>query len=58
MGRLEAFALANKPWASALDGLGNGIGYGIILVVVAFFKELFGSGTLLGFEIFGSQVKL
>ena len=57
MGRLEAFALANKPWASALDGLGNGIGYGAILVVVAFFKELFGSGTLLGFEIFGSQGK-
>ena len=57
MGRLEAFALANKPWASALDGLGNGIGYGVILVVVAFFKELFGSGTLLGFEIFGSQGK-
>ena len=50
MGRLEAFALANKPWASALDGLGNGIGYGIILVVVAFFKELFGSGTLLGLK--------
>ena len=58
MGRLEAFALANKPWASALDGLGNGIGYGIILVVVAFFKELFGSGTLLGYEIFGNATDM
>lgn len=46
MGRLEAFALANKPWQSALDGLGNGAGYGIILVIVAFFRELLGSGTL------------
>ena len=58
MGRLEAFALANKPWASALDGLGNGIGYGVILVVVAFFKELFGSGTLLGYEIFGNATHM
>ena len=58
MGRLEAFALANKPWASALDGLGNGIGYGIILVVVAFFKELFGSGTLLGYEVFGNATDM
>ncbi|MGB0881802.1 MAG: NADH:ubiquinone reductase (Na(+)-transporting) subunit D [Vicingaceae bacterium] len=46
MGRLEAFALGNKPWASILDGVGNGLGYGLVLVVVAFFKELFGSGTL------------
>lgn len=46
MGRLEAFALGNKPWASALDGLGNGLGYGVVLIVVAFFKELLGSGTL------------
>ena len=46
MGRLEAFALGNKPWASALDGIGNGLGYGLVLVVVAFFKEVFGSGTL------------
>lgn len=46
MGRLEAFALGNKPWASALDGIGNGLGYGLVLVVVAFFKELFGSGAL------------
>jgi Na+-transporting NADH:ubiquinone oxidoreductase subunit D len=46
MGRLEAFALGNKPWASILDGVGNGLGYGLVLVVVAFFKEVFGSGTL------------
>jgi len=46
MGRLEAFALGNKPWASALDGIGNGLGYALVLVVVAFFKELMGSGTL------------
>lgn len=46
MGRLEAFALGNKPWQSALDGVGNGAGYGVILIIVAFFRELFGSGTL------------
>jgi len=46
MGRLEAFALSNKPWAAALDGVGNGLGYALVLVVVAFFKELLGSGTL------------
>lgn len=46
MGRLEAFALANKPWASFLDGVGNGFGYGLILVIVAVFRELLGSGTL------------
>lgn len=51
MGRLEAFAMANKPWPSLLDGLGNGIGYGAILIVVAFFRELFGAGTLFGFQI-------
>jgi Na+-transporting NADH:ubiquinone oxidoreductase subunit D len=51
MGRIEAFALANKPIPSLIDGLGNGLGYGIILVVVAFFRELFGSGTLLGYQI-------
>lgn len=51
MGRLEAFAMANKPWASFLDGLGNGLGYAIILVVTAFFRELFGSGSLLGYRI-------
>ncbi|MCO6499078.1 MAG: NADH:ubiquinone reductase (Na(+)-transporting) subunit D [Vicingus serpentipes] len=46
MGRLEAFALGNKPWASILDGVGNGFGYGLVLMVVAFFKEILGSGTL------------
>lgn len=51
MGRLEAFAMSNKPWASFLDGIGNGLGYSIILIVVAFFRELLGSGTLLGFRI-------
>ena len=51
MGRLEAFAMQNKPWESFLDGIGNGLGYGLILVIVAFFRELFGSGTLLGFQI-------
>ncbi len=51
MGRLEAFAMGNKPVPSFLDGLGNGIGYAIILIVVAFFRELLGSGTLLGFKI-------
>lgn len=51
MGRIEAFALANKPWASFLDGIGNGLGYALILVIVGFFRELLGSGTLLGFQV-------
>lgn len=51
MGRLEAFAMGNKPWPSFLDGIGNGIGYAIILIIVAFFRELLGSGTLWGFQI-------
>lgn len=51
MGRLEAFAMSNRPWQSFLDGVGNGIGYGIILVIVGFFRELLGSGTLLGFQV-------
>lgn len=51
MGRLEAFAMSNKPWDSFLDGLGNGFGYAWILVVVAFFRELLGSGKLLGFQV-------
>jgi Na+-transporting NADH:ubiquinone oxidoreductase subunit D len=54
MGRLEAFALGNKVWPSALDAVGNSIGYGMVLVIVSFFKELFGSGKLFGFEIFGN----
>jgi len=57
MGRLEAFALANKPWESFLDGLGNGIGYGLILIVVSFFRELLGSGKLMGFEVLGHKAK-
>lgn len=52
MGRLEAFALNNRPWPSFLDGIGNGLGYGIILIIVSFFRELFGSGTLFGYQIF------
>lgn len=51
MGRLEAFALGNGPWESFLDGVGNGLGYGAVLVAVGFFRELFGSGTLLSFQI-------
>jgi Na+-transporting NADH:ubiquinone oxidoreductase subunit D len=51
MGRLEAFAMANKPWPSFLDGLGNAFGYGLILIIVSFFRELFGSGTLLGHQV-------
>lgn len=51
MGRLEAFALGNGPWESFLDGIGNGLGYGIILVIIAFFRELLGSGTLLGYQV-------
>lgn len=51
MGRLEAFAMTNKPWPSFLDGIGNGIGYAIILVLVGGFRELFGRGTLLGFKV-------
>ena len=51
MGRLEAFAMQNGPWESFLDGVGNGLGYAKILIIVAFFRELFGSGTLLGFNI-------
>ncbi len=51
MGRLEAFAMANRPWPSFLDGVGNGIGYVIILVIVGFFRELLGSGTLFGYQV-------
>ncbi len=57
MGRLEAFALGNGPWKSILDAIGNAAGYGIILVIVAFFRELLGSGKLLGFEILGHKAK-
>jgi Na+-transporting NADH:ubiquinone oxidoreductase subunit D len=51
MGRAEAFAMANRPWPSLLDGLGNGLGYGLILCIVAFFREILGSGKLLGFKL-------
>ena len=51
MGRLEAFALGNGPWESFLDGVGNGLGYAVILVIVGFFRELFGSGTLFGVQV-------
>jgi Na+-transporting NADH:ubiquinone oxidoreductase subunit D len=51
MGRLEAFALGNGVWKSFLDGIGNAAGYGIILIIVAFFRELLGSGKLLGFQV-------
>jgi len=51
MGRLEAFALGNKPWPSFLDGIGNGAGYGAILVIIAFFRELLGSGSLWGYKL-------
>jgi Na+-transporting NADH:ubiquinone oxidoreductase subunit D len=56
MGRFEAFAMANKPWPSFLDGIGNGAGYAGLLVLVAVFRELFGSGSILGFSIFGSPI--
>ncbi|HYW95432.1 MAG TPA: NADH:ubiquinone reductase (Na(+)-transporting) subunit D [Bacteroidales bacterium] len=51
MGRLEAFAMGNKPWPSFLDGIGNAAGYGLILIIVAFFRELLGSGTFWGMKI-------
>ncbi|MBE6239229.1 MAG: NADH:ubiquinone reductase (Na(+)-transporting) subunit D [Bacteroidales bacterium] len=56
MGRIEAFALGNKPFASLMDGLGNGLGYAMILVIVAFFRELLGSGTLFGFQVIPQTV--
>ncbi len=52
MGRLEAYAMGNKPWSSALDGLGNGIGYAWIILVVAFFREVWGSGSVFGYKVF------
>jgi Na+-transporting NADH:ubiquinone oxidoreductase subunit D len=57
MGRFEAFAMANKPWASALDGVGNALGYGFVLVVVSFIRELFGTGKLAGYQIFGDALE-
>lgn len=54
MGRLEAFALGNKPWPSIMDGIGNGLGYGLILVLVAVVREIFGTGKFWGLELFGN----
>ncbi len=54
MGRLEAFAMANAPWKSFLDGVGNGVGYGIILLIVAAIREIFGKGSIGGFKIIGN----
>ncbi len=56
MGRLEAFALKNKPWPSFLDGIGNAAGYGWVLLTVGFFRELFGSGTLMGYQVIPNTV--
>lgn len=56
MGRFEAFALANGPWKSFLDGIGNSLGYGVILIIIGFFRELLGSGTLLGFKVLGDPI--
>lgn len=56
MGRFEAFALGNGPWKSFLDGIGNALGYGVILVIIGFFRELLGSGTLLGFAVLGDPI--
>jgi Na+-transporting NADH:ubiquinone oxidoreductase subunit D len=56
MGRFEAFALGNGVWRSFLDGIGNAAGYGLILIIVGFFRELLGSGTLLGFQVLGDPI--
>lgn len=56
MGRFEAFALANGPWKSFLDGIGNSLGYGVILIIVGFFRELLGSGTLYGIPVLGDPI--
>ena len=57
MGRFEAFALGNGPWRSFLDGIGNAAGYGFILILVGFFRELLGSGTLMGFKVLGDPIE-
>jgi Na+-transporting NADH:ubiquinone oxidoreductase subunit D len=56
MGRFEAFALGNGPWRSFLDGIGNALGYGVILIIVGFFRELLGSGTLFGIPVLGVPI--
>lgn len=55
MGRLEAFAMGNKPWPSFLDGIGNGLGYGLILMIIAFFRELLGGGSIFGYKVFAEM---
>lgn len=57
MGRFEAFALGNGPWKSFLDGIGNALGYGVILIIVGFFRELLGSGTLFGYKVLGDPIE-
>ena len=57
MGRFEAFAMANKPWPSFLDAVGNTIGYGLVLVIVSLIREIFGAGKLFGLELFGDRIK-
>ena len=57
MGRFEAFALGNGPWKSFLDGIGNAAGYGLLLIIVAFFRELLGSGTLFGIKVLGDPIE-
>jgi len=57
MGRFEAFAMANKPWPSFLDGIGNGAGYAILLLIVAFVREILGSGSLFGMPLFGDAIE-
>lgn len=57
MGRLEAFALGNGPWKSFLDGIGNGLGYGVILVIISVIREILGSGKLMGYEILGNATE-
>jgi Na+-transporting NADH:ubiquinone oxidoreductase subunit D len=57
MGRLEAYAMSNTPYKSFLDGIGNGLGYGVILIIVAFIRELFGKGTLFNFKIIGNNAE-
>jgi Na+-transporting NADH:ubiquinone oxidoreductase subunit D len=56
MGRFEAFALGNGPWKSFLDGIGNALGYGVILIIVGFFRELLGSGSLFGIKVLGDPI--
>ena len=57
MGRFEAFSMANKPWPSFLDGIGNALGYAVILLIVGFFRELLGSGTLFGIPVLGDAIE-